>query len=45
MWDKFVVEVNVYKPVFDPFEKLQKAENLNINTHGIKPFSVVSVEL
>lgn len=44
-WDKFIVGVNVCKPIFNPIKDLKKAENLYLNTHSIVFFSVVSVEL
>lgn len=33
MWDKFTVEVNVCKPIFNPIKDPRKAENLNLNNH------------
>lgn len=44
MRDKFIIGVNVCKPIFNPIQDLKKAENLCLNTHSIVLFSVVSVE-
>lgn len=42
MENKCIIEVNVCKPLCNPFKDPKEAENLCISTYSIKFFSVIS---